>query len=238
MNNVQDSALAALTRFVEDEEKRLGITKAPSFTPRDYVPCAFCGGGSECLGFGGCMACFSARQKKKKELDEEYKRQFPDGPKPFFTAKLDDPEQVEQAKRVIGREALEKAFGPGGGGIEEITQKAAEEMAKRAGGVPPIVPGADPEAEHDGKTYDAALDKPRLNKQLQAVHEFMQPGQWVTLFEISAAVNAPEQSVSARLRDLRKEKFGSHTVERRRRPGQEDRGVWEYRLVAAAADAK
>ncbi len=49
--------------------------------PRDFVPCRFCGGGS--MDGPGCIGCFSAREKKKKELDEEYKRQFPNGPQPM-----------------------------------------------------------------------------------------------------------------------------------------------------------
>jgi len=42
-------------------------------------------------------------------------------------------------------------------------------------------------------------------------------------------VQAPEASVSARLRDLRKAKFGGYRVERQR--VREGRGLYHYRLT-------
>lgn len=126
MSETTNSALAAITKMVEEQEKSLGIVRVPA--PRDFVPCSFCGSGLAVTEVGGCMACFNARQKKKKELDEEYKRQFPDGPKPFFTADMTTPEGIASAKRVIGREAIEKAFGPDGGGVEEIIENAKREQ--------------------------------------------------------------------------------------------------------------
>ncbi len=81
----------------------------------------------------------------------------------------------------------------------------------------------------DGPTFDPAEDGPRLNRQLQLVRDLMADGRWRTLGEIAAAVGCPEASVSARLRDLRKEKFGGHQVDRERVPGQN--GLWRYRLV-------
>jgi hypothetical protein len=81
----------------------------------------------------------------------------------------------------------------------------------------------------DGKTFDKALDTARLGKQLMKVFQVMRDGQWRTLQEISELVGAPQQSVSARLRDFRKPRFGSLTVESQRR-GPKSRGVWEYRL--------
>lgn len=50
---------------------------------------------------------------------------------------------------------------------------------------------------------------------------------WFTLDQIAAETYDPVQSVSARLRDFRKEKFGSHSVERRR----VDLNQYEYRVV-------
>jgi len=44
----------------------------------------------------------------------------------------------------------------------------------------------------------------------------------------------PEASVSARLRDLRKEKFGGHVVERR----AVKRGLFEYRVIVRKGVAK
>lgn len=78
----------------------------------------------------------------------------------------------------------------------------------------------------DGKTFDAIRDGERLAAQHQRVASFMGSGQWHTLDEISAATGDPPASVSARLRDLRKVRFGGRVVERRHR----GRGLWEYRL--------
>jgi predicted transcriptional regulator len=84
--------------------------------------------------------------------------------------------------------------------------------------------------DHDGETYDSTLDKVRLNAQQQRVHQCMRDGAWRTLAEIEQATGDPQASVSARLRDLRKAKFGGHEVQRRRR-GAGRAGLWEYRLV-------
>jgi len=81
-------------------------------------------------------------------------------------------------------------------------------------------------AHFDGVTYDPALDKDRLKRQIGKVYEYMRDGLWHSLADIGRAVDAPEASVSARLRDLRKAKFGGHTVERRRF----EFGMWKYRL--------
>ena len=120
-----DTALEAVKKLVEDQERELGIVRVPA--PRDYVPCRWCGGGSVMFGPPGCAACYNARSAKKLEVDAEYARQFPDGPKPFFTARRDKPEELDAMRRVVGAEALEKAFGPGGRGMEEVLENAARE---------------------------------------------------------------------------------------------------------------
>jgi hypothetical protein len=82
----------------------------------------------------------------------------------------------------------------------------------------------------DGETYEAALDRDRLRRQLERVLRVMADHDWHTLHEIAAVTGGdPEASVSARLRDLRKERFGSRLVSRRRR-GYELAGLFEYRL--------
>ena len=81
----------------------------------------------------------------------------------------------------------------------------------------------------DGQTYDHKQDSPRLTTQYRAVFSLMLDGVWRTLREISDATGFPEASVSARLRDMRKKRFGEHTVNHRRR--EEGRGTWEYRVV-------
>jgi hypothetical protein len=79
----------------------------------------------------------------------------------------------------------------------------------------------------DGKTYDPERDKERLKTQLFNVWALMKDGRWRTLEQISARVGCPEASVSARLRDFRKRKFGGHTVERE----YVKRGLFKYRLL-------
>lgn len=81
--------------------------------------------------------------------------------------------------------------------------------------------------DRDGSTYDRDADRARLNKQALAVYRVMLDHRWHTLAEISARTDAPEASVSARLRDLRKARFGAHTVDRMRCGG----GLWAYRLT-------
>jgi hypothetical protein len=82
----------------------------------------------------------------------------------------------------------------------------------------------------DGATYEPQRDKVRLNRQLQAVWNVMRDGQWRSLCELATQSGEPEASVSARLRDLRKTRFGAHLVERRRRENQP--GTFEYRVTA------
>lgn len=83
-----------------------------------------------------------------------------------------------------------------------------------------------------GSTYDADQDEARLTGQLGAVFGIMKDGEWRTLSRIAELIwsktgaLASEASISARLRDLRKVKFGGHKVERRRRSA----GLWEYRV--------
>ena len=82
--------------------------------------------------------------------------------------------------------------------------------------------------QFDGETIDVAQDQDRLGKQLDAVRCALDGGRWWTLSELSVRVRAPEASVSARIRDLRKERFGGHRIERRR--VQDGNGLHEYRL--------
>lgn len=82
----------------------------------------------------------------------------------------------------------------------------------------------------DGKTYEERHDGERLASQFERVFSLMKDGRWRTLEEIAATVHGSESGVSARLRDMRKPKFGGHTVERRAR-GDRERGLFEYRLI-------
>lgn len=82
--------------------------------------------------------------------------------------------------------------------------------------------------EFDGETYDVARDGFRLSSQLNRVRMVMWDGEWRTLRQIQAACGGSEASISARLRDLRKTRFGAHTVSKRVVEGTT--GLWEYRL--------
>jgi hypothetical protein len=79
-----------------------------------------------------------------------------------------------------------------------------------------LVPGAvpPPDGDRDGATYVQGQDFVRLNRQQRLVFEIMRDGKWRTLAEIAALARAPEASVSARLRDLRKPRFGGAEVQR------------------------
>jgi hypothetical protein len=84
-----------------------------------------------------------------------------------------------------------------------------------------------PPPAFDGATLEPERDGARLGQQLVAVSDLMRDGAWRTLAQISDATNCPEASVSARLRDLRKPKFGGFRVERE----YVERGLFRYRVL-------
>lgn len=79
----------------------------------------------------------------------------------------------------------------------------------------------------DGQTYDHARDGLRLAAQHQRVLAYMSDGKWWTLAELAQRTGDPEASVSARIRDLRKPKFGGYKVARE----YVERGLFRYRLI-------
>lgn len=85
---------------------------------------------------------------------------------------------------------------------------------------------AQPKPRFDGATIEPQ-DVPRLATALGRVLKLMSDGVWRTLATIASECETSEAGASARLRDLRKERFGRHTVERRRVNG----GLWEYRIA-------
>ena len=82
----------------------------------------------------------------------------------------------------------------------------------------------------NGPDYDPEFDDERLTKQLDRIFNLMKDGNWRTLSEISQITGDPPASISAQLRHLRKERFGSHTVMKRNR-GDREHGLFEYRLI-------
>jgi hypothetical protein len=83
-----------------------------------------------------------------------------------------------------------------------------------------------PDGPRSGATYDDDRDRDRLNRQARMVWRVIRDGKWHTLGELATATGGePEASVSARLRDFRKSRFGSHIIARR----YVGDGLWEYR---------
>ncbi len=87
------------------------------------------------------------------------------------------------------------------------------------------------EPDFDGETYVEGLDKVRLTSQLRKVYEAMSDGQWRTLRALSRITGSSESSVSARLRDLRKQKFGGRDILRER----VSKGLYHYRVNTGGA---
>lgn len=82
------------------------------------------------------------------------------------------------------------------------------------------------EQRFDGETFKQDRDGARLTVQYQDVLNLMSDHQWWSLGAIEVKTGHPQASISARIRDMRKERFGSHRVERR----YVMRGLYEYRL--------
>ncbi len=78
-----------------------------------------------------------------------------------------------------------------------------------------------------GETFEPERDRERLGAQYCRVRDLMADGAWRSLSEIRAATDYPEASISARLRDMRRD---GYTVQRRRRTGVG--GTFEYRAEA------
>jgi hypothetical protein len=79
-----------------------------------YENCKWCHG-------NGCNQCNFEREKRIKEYEKN-------GPQPIFSMKINPDgtlEDPELAKSCIGKDALEKAFGPEGGGVREIELNCA-----------------------------------------------------------------------------------------------------------------
>jgi hypothetical protein len=84
----------------------------------------------------------------------------------------------------------------------------------------------------DGRTYLPERDGKRLKSQLEAVRYVMSDGRWRTIPEIHRELSvlgfyATETSISSRIRDLRKSKFGAFEVSSQ---PTNQRGLWAYRI--------
>lgn len=83
----------------------------------------------------------------------------------------------------------------------------------------------------DGAEYIDSVDNERLTGQLKRIYDCCKDGNWRTLSEIEQTTGDPSSSISAQLRNLRKERFGNYQVEKRAR-GDRSHGLFEYRLLA------
>ena len=91
------------------------------------------------------------------------------------------------------------------------------------------LPEPSPATAFDGNTYNPerrSAASPQGPARREVFH-LMSDGQWRTLEVIGLPLNIGDASVSARLRDLRKANYGSHTVERRHVRD----GLFEYCLI-------
>ena len=86
------------------------------------------------------------------------------------------------------------------------------------------------EFRFDGPSYVPSVDNARLTGQIKRIFNLMKDTQWRTLREIESETGDPQASISAQLRHLRKDRFGHHSVNRRRR-GNRSNGLYEYQLI-------
>lgn len=86
--------------------------------------------------------------------------------------------------------------------------------------------------QFDGADYIPRFDQARLKRQIDRVREFMlaNRGRWLTVPEIAAALHEPELSVSAQIRNLRKEEHDGWRTPGRRR-GDPTRGLYEFTIL-------
>ena len=86
------------------------------------------------------------------------------------------------------------------------------------------------QATFNGSDYKPEVDDIRLQGQAKSIFDLMKDAKWRTLGEIEDILNHPQASISAQLRHLRKVRFGSNSINKRRR-GDRANGLFEYQLV-------
>ena len=86
----------------------------------------------------------------------------------------------------------------------------------------------------DGSDIVDARDRPRLAGQLRRIFAYMKDGNWYTLRSIAEGTKCPEASASAQIRNLKKKRFGEHTIKKQ----HIGNGVWLYRLIVNTTTAK
>lgn len=116
----------------------------------------------------------------------------------------------------------------GDAGLIEASAAPEKEVAPQSPciGTPPQPTGA---ADFDGATFDAKKDGARLACALDRVRAAMSDGEWWTIAKLALKAHCSEAGASARIRDLRKLKFGLHKIQSRRVHGAG--GLHEYRIL-------
>lgn len=83
----------------------------------------------------------------------------------------------------------------------------------------------------NGPGYIREFDEARIKGATKLVFDLMKDKQFRTLSQIHRAINkGSEAGISATLRNFRKERYGLHTVNRRR-TGDPKNGLFEYQLI-------
>ena len=78
----------------------------------------------------------------------------------------------------------------------------------------------------DGADIDQERDDARLKQQINIIRKRMENAGWLTVQQLSQELGYPATSVSAQIRNLRKDKFGGRYVERR----YQGNGLYEFKL--------
>lgn len=79
----------------------------------------------------------------------------------------------------------------------------------------------------DGPDYKPQRDEVRLTAQFVRIFDLMSDAQPRTLAEIEGLTQDPQASISAQLRHMRKERFGSHTINK----AYVGDGLYVYQLI-------
>lgn len=87
---------------------------------------------------------------------------------------------------------------------------------------PPVIMG-----DRDGETFSRDRDLDRLDSAMGRIYSRMKDRNWYTLAELASAGECSEASASARIRDLRKKKFGGFYVDK----ANCGDGLWKYRFT-------
>ena len=86
--------------------------------------------------------------------------------------------------------------------------------------------------DFDGDDYVADRDNARLTNQIDKVRMYMENAGYLTVKQIAADLKQPEPSVSAQIRNLRKDRFGARTVNREYRGN----GCYAFKLEPKMSD--